>query len=163
MKLSIMRIYPKGIMILASALLITACQEKPEDRATRELNEIIEMAKREEYMTLEDRAAHEAKKITERICPQDIGNGMTYDSITFNRNKKEIHYHYTISGAGDSLELIKSKEQEMREQMLEAMRNDLSKKAYKEAGFSFGATIYSKKNPRQKLFSATFAAKDLSR
>ena len=139
-KLSIMRIYPKGIMILASALLITACQE-----------------------SLEDRAAREAKEITAKTCPQDIGNGMTYDSITFNRNKKEIHYHYTISGAGDSLELIKSKEQEMREQMLEAMRNDLSKKAYKEAGFSFGATIYSKKNPRQKLFSATFAAKDLSR
>ena len=51
----------KKLLLFATLLLLTACQE-----------------------TLEDRCARECKEYTQKKCPVLVTNGVTLDSMTFN-------------------------------------------------------------------------------
>lgn len=128
----------KYIILFAGLVLVEACHE-----------------------SLEDKAERETKEITAKTCPQNVGNGMSYDSLTFDRSRRELRYHYTIEGEGDDSVTFSNKKELLRETMLEQFRKDLSKQRYKDAGFSIGVTIYSKKNTKSKLFDTTYTSKEL--
>ena len=54
------------------------------------------------HESLEERAARECKEYTERNCPQQLGNGVVYDSLTFEIPTQTVHHHYSVTGEADN-------------------------------------------------------------
>ena len=122
-------------IIIAVALMVTACQE-----------------------SLEDRCQREAKEFTERACPRHIDTEIVLDSMTFDKESHTIGYCYTLQGSLDNpMRVDKTKFSEV---LLLEVKNSTNIKLYKDAGYSFRYTYYSEKNSGTKLFEATFREKD---
>lgn len=125
----------KFIFTVMAAFALTACQE-----------------------SLEDRCAREAKEYTEKKCPVQINPSTTIDSMTFDKATHTVHYHYTLSGAGDNPEVISKLNP--RKILIDELKNSTSVRGYKEAGYSFAYTYYSASNKGKKLFDVLIKEKD---
>lgn len=125
----------KYILIATALLSVAACHE-----------------------SFEDKAAREAKEFTKEECPQPIGNGITIDSMTFEKGTRTIHYYYTISGFADTTAIDKK---ETEGELLKGIKGNMSIRKYKDEGFSFAYTYFSKKHKGQKLIDVKFTSKDL--
>lgn len=112
------------------------------------------------HESLEDRAERECKEFTEKNCPQQLQNGMVYDSLTFERDSRTIHYWYTITGKGDDANIIRKQRPQLRSSLLEGIRDDVESRVYKDAGFGFAITCHSQKAPTEVLLDEHFTAKD---
>lgn len=112
------------------------------------------------HESLADKAARQCREFTERNCPQQLQNGMIYDSLTFDRQSLTIHYWYTITGPGDNAELISRQRQKLRSTLLESIKSDVQSVKYKEAGFAFAVTCHSGKAPNQVLLDERFTEKE---
>lgn len=108
--------------------------------------------------SLEDRCAREAKEYTEKKCPAPIGENTVIDSLVFERSTHTMHYYYTLSGNADNPEAVSAIN--VRELLLNQIKNTTSIKAYKDNGYNFAYTYYSEKNKGKVLFSETFTEKD---
>ena len=51
------------------------------------------------HESLEDKAAREAKEFTRKNCPVQASEFIVNDSMTYEKDKRTIHYFYTINGA----------------------------------------------------------------
>ena len=122
-------------IIIAVALMVTACQE-----------------------TLEERCEREAKEYTEKHCPTPIAKNIVMDSMTFDKATHTITYAYTLSGQLDDSAVVNRSNS--RELLLQEVKNSTNLKLYKEAGCSFTYTYYSAKNKGTQLFKATFRKSD---
>jgi ADP-ribose pyrophosphatase YjhB (NUDIX family) len=122
-------------IIIAVALVVTACQE-----------------------TLEDRCEREAKEYTEKHCPTPIAKDIVMDSMTFDKATHTITYAYTLSGQLDDSAVVNGSNS--RELLLQEVKNSTNMKLYKDAGFSFRYTYFSTKEKGTKLFEATFRKSD---
>ena len=125
----------KLLIVIAGVLLMTACQE-----------------------TLEERCAREAKEYSKKNCPAPIAKGVTIDSMRFDESTHTLIYSYTLEGAIDDTAVIRHNNP--RDQMLQQLKNATAMKPYKDAGYNFRYTYYSKKKKGEKLFEATFQEKD---
>lgn len=101
--------------------------------------------------SLEDRAARECKEFTEKNCPCKLNNGMSYDSVTFARDTRTIHHYYSVSGKGDNPTIFEKNKKEIENAQEKAIREDISSKRYKEAGFSIAVTIISSSTKQKYL------------
>lgn len=113
------------------------------------------------HENLEDRAARECKEFTERNCPQQLGNGMVYDSLTFEQDTHTLHHHYSITGVADNAQVFNQHKEELRKMELEGLRQDVSTKNYKDAGYNVAVTIRSGSHPKVVYFHTVFTAKEL--
>ena len=125
----------KSLTLLAAILLLTACQE-----------------------TLEERCAREARIYSEKNCPVPIGKGTIIDSLTFDAATHTITYCYTLSGELDDSAIIN--DNNPTEEMLKQVKNNMSLKPYKDAGYNISYVYYSTKNKGTRLFEATFHKSD---
>ena len=122
-------------IIIAVALMVTACQE-----------------------TLEERCEREAKEYTEKHCPTPIAKDIVMDSMTFDKSTHTITYAYTLSGQLDDSAVVNGSNS--RELLLQEVKNSTNLKLYKEAGYSFRYIYHSQKKKRTQLLDATFREKD---
>lgn len=113
------------------------------------------------HENLEERAARECKEYTERNCPQQLGNGVVYDSLTFDIPTQTVHHHYSVTGDADNAQAFAEHKDELRKLELEGLRRDISIQKYKEAGYNFAITIRSGRNPKEVYFHTVFTTKDL--
>lgn len=113
------------------------------------------------HENLEERAARECKEYTERNCPQQLGNGVVYDSLTFDIPTQTVHHHYSVKGDADNAQAFAEHKDELRKLELEGLRRDISTQKYKEAGYNFAITIRSGRNPKEVYFHTVFTTKDL--
>lgn len=113
------------------------------------------------HENLEERAARECKEFTERNCPQQLGNGMVYDSLTFEDDTHTLHHYYSVKGIADNPQVFNLHKEELRKMELEGMRQDVSTKNYKEAGYNVAVTIRSGSQPKKIYFHTVFTAKEL--
>lgn len=93
--------------------------------------------------SLEDRAERECKEFTEKNCPCPLNNGISYDSVTFARDSHTIHHFYSVSGKGDNPAVFEAHKKEILNAQEKAIREDISSKRYRDAGFSIAVTIIS--------------------
>ena len=56
--------------------------------------------------SLEDRCAREAKEYNDKKCPAKVLDGVTIDSLVFDRSTHTLNYYYTFSGMSDNKEMI---------------------------------------------------------
>lgn len=113
------------------------------------------------HENLEERAARECKEFTERNCPQQLGNGLVYDSLTFEDDTHTLHHYYSIKGIADNAQAFNLHKEELRKMELEGIRQDVSTKNYKEAGYNVAVTIRSGSQPNKVYFHTIFTAKEL--
>lgn len=125
----------KLILFIGSLLVLTACQE-----------------------SLEEKAAKEAKTYTKKNCPWKISNELWMDSMTFDKVSHTFGYHYTMKGVLD--DESKMMPEEMRQQLLDGVRNMTSARVYMNEGYAFQYVYRSEKNPEKILFETLFTAKD---
>ena len=113
------------------------------------------------HENLEERAARECKEFTERNCPQQLGNGLVYDSLTFEDDTHTLHHYYSIKGIADNAQAFNLHKEELRKMELEGILQDVSTKNYKEAGYNVAVTIRSGSQPNKVYFHTIFTAKEL--
>jgi len=109
------------------------------------------------HESLEDKAGREAEEFTKKECPRPLGNGITVDSMAFDKGTRTIHYYFTISGAADTSAIDKK---ETRDELLKGIKGDMGIRKYKDEGFNFAYTYFSQKHKGQKLIDVRFTPKD---
>lgn len=105
------------IYLILLSMMITSCQESLEERCNREL-----------------------KDYTTKNCPVAVDKFTIQDSVTYDSPKRAIHYYYTLSGNADNINNLRNARVILKEQL----RNNTSIMAYKDDGFNFIYTYYSK-------------------
>ncbi len=110
------------------------------------------------HESLEDKAAREAKEFTRKNCPVQVSEFIVNDSMTYEKNKKTIHYFYTISGKADTVAAINN--QQAKEELVKGVKEATSIRVYKEHGFNFAYTYYSSKNKGKKLIEVIVTPED---
>ncbi|MGM9718706.1 MAG: hypothetical protein ACI3YQ_10700 [Prevotella sp.] len=91
--------------------------------------------------SLEDRCEREAKEFNEKKCPAKVTDGVTIDSLVFERSTHTLHYYYTFSGLSDNKAVIEKLNP--RKLLIDEIRNSTTIRAYKEAGYNFHYTYWS--------------------
>ena len=107
---------------------------------------------------LQERCERECKEFTQKKCPMPVAADITVDSLTFDKKKLMMTYHYTLTGMLDDAEVLRAND--LRTPLLQALRNSTQDKLYKDAGYSFRYIYYSAKEKGTQLFSATFRKND---
>ena len=125
----------KKILLFATLLLLTACQE-----------------------TLEDRCARECKEYTQKKCPVLVTRGVTLDSMTFDKSQLLMTYYYTVSGILDDAEALR--ENNASSLLLKELKNTAALKLYKDAGYNFRYIYHSSKEKGTRVLETTFRKKD---
>lgn len=113
------------------------------------------------HESLEERASRECREFTERNCPQQLGNGVVYDSLTFDAASHTLHHYYSVTGPSDDARAFAAHADELRKAELEGIRHDVSSRRYKDAGYNFGITVRSGSHPNTVYFHTVFTAKEL--
>ena len=117
-----------------ATLSLTSCQESLEDRCARECNE------------------YNTKK-----CPAKISEGITIDSLVFERASHTLHYYSTFSGLADNPEVVNGINP--RKVLIDEVRNSPNIKTYKDAGYNFHYTYFSASR-KSKLADVLVMEKD---
>ena len=125
----------KKILLFATLLLLTACQE-----------------------TLEDRCARECKEYTQKKCPVLVTRGVTLDSMTFDKSQLLMTYYYTVSGILDDAGALR--ENNASSLLLKELKNTAALKLYKDAGYNFRYVYHSSKEKGTRVLETTFRKKD---
>ncbi len=108
--------------------------------------------------SLEERCEREAREYTSKKCPAPIGEGMTIDSMTFDRATHTLHYYYTLSGNMDNADIVN--DANVYGVLLEQVKNATSVKDYKDAGYSFAYTYHSAKDKGKVICEVKYGPKD---
>ena len=107
--------------------------------------------------SLDQKAAHEALVFTQKNCPAQMSDNLIIDSMVFEADTHTLHYYYTLTASADSVGLFG---ETLRKVLLTDLKNTTALAAYKEAGYRFAYTYYSKKEPDTVLFEAVFTTND---
>ncbi|MBO4821617.1 MAG: hypothetical protein J5548_09155 [Prevotella sp.] len=87
--------------------------------------------------TMEERTLRECQEITRKRCPEDQGNNSFLDSMVFDVKSHTIIHYYRLVKEADNEENAMAKKAELDERMVEAIRQDMSYRSVKDAGYSF--------------------------
>ena len=107
--------------------------------------------------SLEDRCAREAKEYNDKKCPAKVLDGVTIDSLVFDRSTHTLNYYYTFSGMSNNKEMMSKINP--RKILVDELRNSTKVQAYKEAGYNFHY-IYFSASTREKLADILVTEKD---
>ncbi len=122
-------------LIISAVLLLSACQE-----------------------TLEERCEREAHEYTQKKCPVYVTDLIMLDSLTFDKATHTMRYYYTLDGVMD--DKVALERHDLRTMLLKELKNTTNVDLYKEAGYTFRYTYFSKSKKGTQLFDATFRQKD---
>lgn len=119
-------------------LLFTACQE-----------------------TLEERAAREAREVTESKCPMPVGSNMYLDSIVFNiSNHTQTQYFRFIGDTDNDSVVIAFQQNDIRGTLVKELKNTPNYKSLMEHGVNFRYIYRSTKNPEKVYLDVTLTKED---
>ena len=118
-----------AILILMSATILIGCQE-----------------------SLEKRAAREAIEFTQKSCPTPERDNTITDSMSFDIATHTFSHYYTLTGLVDDSTRLNGREEEMHQILVNAVRNNMSIKRYKDAGYTFRYVYHSQRDKDLVLF-----------
>ena len=101
-------------LLIATIFLYSACQEN-----------------------FDQRCIQEAAEYTKTHCPQQLGEGNTLDSISYNIETRTYQYYYTISGKWDTptnIDSIVQQKEILKEHLLDKLNNSIELNACKKEG-----------------------------
>lgn len=112
--------------------------------------------------SLEKRAAREASEYTRKNCPSAIKNNIRTDSLAFDQATRTIIYYYSLFNVLDDSVIMTNDKEEMISALNNALKQDISLKSYKEAGFNIRYEYHSSTRPELILLEKTFTPEDYS-
>ena len=137
-KLSITAFMKKLFLMVTTIILLTACQE-----------------------SLEERAAREAREVTEAKCPMPIGNNMYMDSVVFNIPTLTQTQYFRFTGDTDNDSVVTTLENtNVKETLVQELKNTPNYKALMQRGVSFRYVYRSTKNPEKTYLDITIVKED---
>lgn len=130
----------KNILLLATALLLlTSCQE-----------------------SLEERAAREAREVTESKCPMPIGDNMYLDSIVFDIPTLTQTQYFRFTGNSDNDSTVENivSNNDLKGTLVKELKNTPSYKALMNKGISFRYIYGSTAEPEKTYIDITVTKED---
>ena len=120
----------KLILITTAAIVLTSCQE-----------------------SLEERAAREAREVTEAKCPMPIGNNMYLDSIVFDiPSLTQTQYFRFIGDTDNDSMVVSMKDTDLKGAFVQELKNTPNYKTLMKRGANFRYIYRSSKNPEKVYF-----------
>ena len=110
--------------------------------------------------SLEDRAAREVDEYTQKFCPVKVNDNTFLDSMTFDKNTHTLVNHFSILTDSTSAQRAVEKADLIKSQLIEEVRNDTSKKRFKEEGYSFRFVARSYEDKSVILYDNTIGPED---
>jgi hypothetical protein len=129
----------KKILLMASVvMLFTACQE-----------------------TLEERAAREAREVTESKCPMPVGSNMYLDSIVFSiPTLTQTQYFRFIGDTDNDSVVIAFQQTDIKGTLVKELKNTPNYKSLMERGVNFRYIYRSTKDPKKVYLDITISKED---
>lgn len=128
----------KILIIVCSVILLSACQE-----------------------SLEERAAREAREVTESKCPMPIGDNMYLDSIVFDIPTLTQTQYFRFIGDADTDSVVVALENaDIRGTLVKELKNTPNYKALMNRGANFRYIYRSAKNPEKTYLDVTITKND---
>lgn len=130
----------KNILLFATALLLlTSCQE-----------------------SLEEKAAREAREVTESKCPMPIGDNMYLDSIVFDIPTLTQTQYFRFTGNSDNDSTVEKiiKNNDLKGTLVQELKNTPSYKALINKGITFRYIYGSTANPEKTYIDITITKED---
>ena len=129
----------KKFFLLATALLLlTSCQE-----------------------SLEERAAREAREVTESKCPMPLGDTMYLDSIVFDIPTLTQTQYFRFTGIKDNDSTVATmKETNLKDVLVTELKNTPSYKTLMKRGVSFRYIYRSTLDPQKTYIDITIRQED---
>lgn len=112
------------------------------------------------HENIEKRAAREAREYTEKFCPTPVVNYTRTDSVAFDESTKTYNYYCSVTDIMDDEQIIGINKENIRQGLLEGIRQNTELIIYKKANFNFAYTLYSSKQPGKILFAAKYTPED---
>ena len=110
--------------------------------------------------SLEDRAAREVDEYTQKFCPVKVNDNTFLDSMTFDKKTHTLVNHFSIMTDSTSAQRAVEKADMIKSQLIEEVRNDTSKKRFKEEGYSFRFVARSYEDKSVILYDNTIGPED---
>ncbi|MBP5340717.1 MAG: lipoprotein [Prevotella sp.] len=126
----------KTIILLAATLVLAACQE-----------------------TLEERAAREAREVTEAKCPMPIGDNMFLDSVVFDIPSRTQSQYFRFTGESDNDSVVTFLS-DAKNVLVKELKNTPNYKALMKAGVNFHYVYRSTNNPQKVYLETTITPED---
>ena len=128
----------KILIIVCSVILLSACQE-----------------------SLEERAAREAREVTESKCPMPIGDNMYLDSIVFDiPTLTQTQYFRFIGDADNDSVVVALENADIRGTLVKELKNTPNYKALMNRGANFRYVYRSATNPEKTYLDVTITKND---
>ena len=130
----------KNILLFATALLLlTSCQE-----------------------SLEEKAAREAREVTESKCPMPIGDNMYLDSIVFDIPTLTQTQFFRFTGNSDNDSTVENivSNNDLKGTLVKELKNTPSYKALMNKGISFRYIYGSTAEPEKTYIDITVTKED---
>ena len=130
----------KNILFFAAALLLlSSCQE-----------------------SLEEKAAREAREVTESKCPMPIGDNMYLDSIVFDIPTLTQTQYFRFTGNSDNDSTVEKiiKNNDLKGTLVQELKNTPSYKALINKGITFRYIYGSTANPEKTYIDITVTKED---
>ena len=110
--------------------------------------------------SFEERCRREAREYNEKQCPRRLDDLVTIDSMAYIEQPQGFAYYYTVDYDSTETELFTDSLKELFiEQLHQNVRNDIKMKTYKEKGFTFSYTYFSRATG-DVLMQAAFGPED---
>ena len=110
--------------------------------------------------SLEERAAREAREVTESKCPMPIGNNMVMDSVVFDipSRTQTQYFRFTGDSDNDSVATLLTGVN-VKEVLVKELKNAPNYKALMKRGVNFRYVYRSTQNP-EKVYLQTLLTKE---
>ena len=86
------------------------------------------------HKSFEDQFETEAKKQTAKMCPMQVAEGVTLDSIVFSRTDRSLRYYYQMEDTLYTDSAISENREKFREELLKQVNRSLDLKKNKGTG-----------------------------
>lgn len=129
----------KKVLLMASAIImLMSCQE-----------------------SLEERAAREAREVTEAKCPMPVGNNMYLDSIVFDIPTLTQTQYFRFTGDTDNDSVVTALENaDIKGTLVRELKNTANYKPLLKRGVSFRYVYRSSKNTEKTYLDVTLHKED---
>lgn len=128
----------KLLLVVSSIVLMTACQE-----------------------SLEERAAREAREVTESKCPMPVGSNMYLDSVVFDiPTLTQTQYFRFVGDTDNDSVTIALQDADVKGTLVQELKNTPNYKALMGRGANFRYIYRSTKNPETTYLDITIQKED---
>lgn len=103
------------------------------------------------HKTIDEKIFEDTRKEMLKTCPQQVVEDVMLDSITYNMEKRQKTYYYTLSGFLDNQERIDSAKEDFSNAIKNNLIKAISLKEFKKLGITYRYVYFSNSTKKKML------------